>query len=158
MKWKMEKATLGFRIYKIWQILKRFTRQLIWAHIPNFWRVSNYLKAARSLFFKWCSGLSSKSFTVLLTRDNFEPLFPPTIFFADFGIAVVVLALLVMSCALSTTEENFKDFLGVSTDVFSVASTGLEAIGRTFFGSGLISNLGFRILADLLGSAGCTLT
>ena len=37
MKWKTEKATLGFRIYKIWQILKHFSKQLIWSH-KNFWR------------------------------------------------------------------------------------------------------------------------
>ena len=36
----MEKATLGFRIYKKWQILKHFSRQLISSHIPNFWRVN----------------------------------------------------------------------------------------------------------------------
>ena len=38
----MENATLGFRIYKIWQILKHYSRQLIWSHILIFWRVSAY--------------------------------------------------------------------------------------------------------------------
>ena len=38
----METATLGFRLYKIWQILKRFSRQLISPRIPNFWRVSKH--------------------------------------------------------------------------------------------------------------------
>ena len=39
----MEKATLVFHIYKIWQILKRFSRQLTSPHIPNFLRVNCYL-------------------------------------------------------------------------------------------------------------------
>ena len=40
----MEKATLGFRMHKIWQILKCFSKQLIWLHILNLWRVNSSLK------------------------------------------------------------------------------------------------------------------
>ena len=31
MKWKMEKATFGFCIYKLWQILKHFAGNFCWA-------------------------------------------------------------------------------------------------------------------------------
>ena len=36
---KNGKVTLGFRMHKIWQILKYFSRQLISSHLTNFWRV-----------------------------------------------------------------------------------------------------------------------
>ena len=43
MKWKMEKATLGFQIYKICQILKRFTGTFRRAQILTLGRVRSYL-------------------------------------------------------------------------------------------------------------------
>ena len=40
LKWKMEKATLGFRIYKIWKILKRFAGTFRWAQTLKLGGVS----------------------------------------------------------------------------------------------------------------------
>ena len=57
-----------FRLYKIWQILKLFSRQLIWWHIPNFWLV--YLEYAKqstasSIIMKFSCAWYFKSFLIL---------------------------------------------------------------------------------------------
>ena len=47
-KWK--KHLWVFYVYKIWQILKRFSRQLIWSHISNFWGVKY-----KSAYYRKCA-------------------------------------------------------------------------------------------------------
>ena len=55
MKWKMEKPTLGFGIYKIWQILMRFARSFHQALTSYFWRVYMRLDILFIFFVKICT-------------------------------------------------------------------------------------------------------
>ena len=91
----MEKTILGFHIYKIWQILNHYSRQLFWSHISNFWRVctsvlTTTMCTTHKRMERWDICLSSVSLffsvSLLLFRSSYISVIIPSVFIPVFSV------------------------------------------------------------------------